>query len=455
MSKIIRSLIITIVLIYLSAACFGQSKDTDKSPQKIVLDNGLTIVIKQEPGSNLVAVTCMVKVGAAEETIMNAGIGNFVSHLLLASTSVSSADKIAAIADSVGGNLRSQWNPDYSQLSAVTTSAMFSDTISLMAECLMQADFDKSWVEKTRSELLRSMRSESNPPFDLAYSKLRELLYEDNGYRRSPYGIERVVRTLSAEDLRKFHSAYYVPNNTVVAIAGDVTPEYAVERVKLAFSGWVPRELPKRLPIPDETIDMFRSYASEADIDLAYVLMGWLAPSVKSEDFAAVSVAGSALGGGKGSLMFQQLRQELGMGYEIGTAYPRLRNQSHLMAYVATDPFKFSMETGGPNVVLDEIKTNILKMVNELKNQPLDDSQLRRAKGFAIGQFAHSHQHLTERANDLAWFETVGVGYDMYQRLPDDIEKVTAEDVQRVAKKYLDKYALVLLLPKGQSGQKP
>jgi predicted Zn-dependent peptidase len=330
---------------------------------------------------------------------------------------------------------------------------MFNETILLMAECLMQADFDKSWVERTRADLIRDLRNDTAPPFEKAYGKLRELLYQDNGYRRPPYGSERVIRTVSPEDLRKFHSTYYIPNNTVVAVVGDVTPELAVERVKLAFAGWVAKPLPKRLPVPDESADMFRSSVAEADTEVAYLMMGWLAPSVKSVDFAAVSVAGNALGGGKGSLMFRRLRQEMGMGYEIGTAYPRLRNQSHLMAYVATDPFKFDPQYGGPSVIIDEVKTNLLKMVDELKTTPLTNQDIQRAKGYTIGQFAMTHQHLSERASDLAWFETVGVGYDMYQRFPDEIEKVTAADVLRVVQTYLDKYAVVVLLPKGRPSE--
>jgi len=458
MPRILKTALI-LILVALSIAASAQTASPTPtqfdSIKKVVLDNGLTILVRSEPGSRLVAVSAMVRAGTSEETIMNAGTGYYVSQLLLASTVVSSADKVATIADSVGGNLSSQWNSDYTELKAVTTSTMFNETISLMAECLMQADFDKSWVERTRSDLIRQMLDDTAPPFEKTYMKLKELLYQDNGYRRLPYGLERVIRTVSPEDLRRFHTTYYVPNNTVVAVVGDVTPELAVERVKLAFAGWVAKPLPKRLPVPDETMDMFRSSVAEADTEVAYLMVGWLAPSVKSSDFAAVSVAGNALGGGKGSLMFRRLRQEMGMGYEIGTTYPRLRNQSHLMAYVATDPFKFDPQYGGPSVVIDEVKTNLLKMVDELKTSPLTDKDLQRAKGYTIGQFAMTHQHLAERASDLAWFETVGVGYDMYQRFPDEIEKVTAADILRVVRTYLDKYAVVVLLPKGRPTETP
>lgn len=445
--------VIIILLLSASVCVYGQVNDSASANpvKKFVLDNGLTVLVRQEEGSKLVAISSMIKAGTSEESIMNAGIGNYVAQLMLASTVVSSADKIATIADSVGGNIDSQWHQDYTEIKAITTASTFNETISLLAECLMQADFDKAWVDRTKVDILKQFTNGNVSPFDKAYSKLRELLYQDNGYRRPPYGLERVIRMITPEDLRRFHSTYYVPNNTVLAIAGDIKPEQAVERVKLAFSGWNPKTLPKRLPIPDEKMDMFRSHVSEADVNIAYLMLGWLVPGVKSSDYAAIAVAGNALGGGKGSLMFSKLRQEMGMGYEIGTAYPRLKNQSHVFAYVATDPFKFDIKYGGPSVIIDELKTNLLKMVDILKSTPLTPQELRRAKGFTIGQFAISHQHLAERATDLAWFETIGVGYDMYQKYPEEIEKVTAADVQRVARTYFDKYAIVVLLPRGGS----
>jgi zinc protease len=104
-----------------------------------------------------------------------------------------------------------------------------------------------------------------------------------------------------------------------------------------------------------------------------------------------------------------------------------------------------------PQMVLDDIKNALLEQVNTLKTKPLDTKDLERAKGYTIGTYNLSHQHLLDRAFDLAWFETIGIGYDTYSRYPDEVEKVTAEDVQRAANKYFTNYAAELLLPKTKS----
>lgn len=444
------------VLIFaaLASACFAQ--DTAPAARKPgivkkVLENGLTVVVKPEKGSGLVAIVAIVRAGAAQEGIQNAGIGNFVAQLLLAGTRLSSAEEVAAVADEVGGNIGAQWHPDFTEIRAVTTSAMFNRAMTLIGESLTEANFEKQWVEQVRTDLQRRMATDTEDVFEEAYGRLRELLYEDNGYRRPNIGFERTVRLASPQDLKKFLNGYYVPNNVIISVAGDVTVEQVVDRAGKAFAGIAPGKLPVDRGVPDETLDRSKFHASEAELAAAYLLLGWLAPGTSSPDYAAMAVAANALGGGKGSAMFRELRQKRGMGYDVGTMYPRYRYQSHLLAYIITDPFKARLPGRNPTVVLDEVRAALLEQVEKLRNEPLSDTDLQRAKGYTIGSYALSQQHLMSRAFQLGWLEAIGAGYDMYWRYPDEVDKVTAADVQRVAGKYLTNYAAVVLVPKTRS----
>lgn len=415
---------------------------------KKVLDNGLTVLVKPEPGSGLVSIVAMVKVGASQETIGNAGIGNFVAQLILASTRTRSAEDVAMVADQVGGNLSSQWHPDFTEVRAITTSTRFDTAMRLIGECLTEANFEEKWVEQIRGQLFKQLRAESDDIFNNAYAELRGLLYEDSGYKRPSIGFERTILRATPEDLQKFYSTYYVPNNIVISIVGDVTPDRAIKLADGAFAGVLPGKLPINRGTPDETMDQGRFRAMEADIPAAYLLLGWLAPGVTSEDYAATRVAANALGGGKGSVMFQELRQKQGMGYDLGTMYPKFRYQSHVVAYVVTDPFKLSFPSLQPTAVLEDVKSALISEIDKLKSTALSEKDLQRAKGYTIGSHALGHQHLIDRAFELCWFETIGAGFEAYKTFPDMVDKVTAEDVQRVAKKYLNNYAAIVLVPK-------
>lgn len=445
------NIILAAIMAFCSVAFGAANQSADAQITKNVLENGVTVVVKPEKGSGLIAIDVMIRAGAAQESIQNAGIGNFVAQLVLASTRLSSAEEVAAVADEVGGSIGAQWQRDYTEIRAITTTSMFNKSMTLIGECLTQASFEDKWVEQVREKLLRSLRTDSDDIFENAYTDLRSLLYEDNGYRRQNLGIERTIKLATAQDLKKFYATYYVPNNIVVSIAGDVTVEQAIDRVEKIFAGIPEAKLPIDRGVPDETLERSKFLASEVDITTAYLMIGWLAPGVKSVDYPAVSVAANALGGGKGSIMFRELRQKKGIGYDVGTIYPRFKYQSHVVAYVITNPFKTEEFSANPNGLLEQVKTSLLEQVNQLKQKPLSDQELQRAKGYTIGTYALSHQHLQDRAYELGWTEITGAGYEMYKRFPDDVEKVTAEDVQRVASKYFNNYAAVVLLPKVQS----
>ncbi|MDH7603109.1 MAG: pitrilysin family protein, partial [Armatimonadota bacterium] len=216
------------MVVLLSLVSANELAAGERGIVKRVLDNGLTVIIKPEKGSGVVAIVALVNAGAAQESIQNAGLGNFVAQLLLAGTRQSSAEEVAAVADQVGGSIAAYWREDFTEIRAVTTSEMFKKAMALIGECLTDAVFEEKWVEQVRAEILRSLRAESDDAMQSAYAQLRNLLYEDSGYRRPTLGFERVIRKATAQDLRKFYSTYYVPNNIVISIAGDVTTEQAL-----------------------------------------------------------------------------------------------------------------------------------------------------------------------------------------------------------------------------------
>ncbi len=442
-----------IFAIVLTAFCALSLSTAACSDEKInivkhELDNGLTAIIKPEPGTQIVAISAYVKAGSDREIRQNAGIANFVTRLLLASTVQHSAKGISRIANEVGGNVATNWDHDFAKLHIVTTSYLFNDAMDLAGEALTQAVFEDKWVEKARAEILNEIQKEDEVTFDYVYTNLRELMYQDNGYNRPSYGSERTVRLASKKDLAEFYKTWFVPNNTVISVVGDVTVEHAIDRIEKAWAGVPAGKLPKTHSVSDEKMDKSRLYTMEADIELAYLMLGWLAPEVASEDYPAVSVLTTALGRGKGSLMFRNLRQKHGMGYDLGAEYKRLSHQAHVMAFVLTDPFKVSSPYMQPRPVLEEVHDKLLEQVEHIKQNGIDEQELERAKGYTAGHYLLSQQHIMHRASELAWLEAVGLGYDYFYGFAEAVDKVTATDVQKAANNYLNEYAAVLVLPR-------
>jgi predicted Zn-dependent peptidase len=411
------------------------------------MPNGLTVIVKYEKGSGIAAIEVFIKTGAAEEREYNAGIGNLVARTLLASTRNKRAETVAAVVDEVGGSFQTEWHQDYTEIKAITTTFGFNDAISLLGDILNNANFEQHWVDVVRQEIITEMNTEGDDVFQTTYAETSRKLYRDNPYRRPTRGYIRAIKNLTPADMLKFYQKYYVPNNIVVSIVGDITPEQAIQRLKMAFAGTSAVPLPRQLPIPPEELTEPKCDVIEKPIDTAYFMFGFLAPSVTSPDYPAMRIAASALGSGKGSRMFQNLREKKGLAYELGTIYPLLKNQSHILAYLVTDPYR-RISTDYPiKTMLEDVKKAMLDEVTKLQNEPLSDVELERAKQYTIGTYALEHQRLRDRAFHLGWLEAVGLGCEYDSRYPAMLEAVTAADVQRMAKKYLNNYALTIVLP--------
>lgn len=444
MMRLALNLCLLSVLGTLSTATFA----SDPGFSKTVMPNGLTLIVKPESNSGIVAIEVFIKVGAAEEREYNAGIGNLVARTLLASTRNKRAETVATVIDEVGGNFQTEWHPDYTEISAITNTSGFDDAISLLGDILINANFEQRWVDLARQELLARMSNRDDDIFQTTYERIKGKLYRDNPYKRSPIGHPRVLRSITTDDLKQFYSQYYVPNNIVIAVVGDITQAHAMERLRIAFAGTGSRSLPRQRSIPPETISDSKAEVLERPIRAAYFLFGFLSPAMTSTEYPAAQVAATALGSGKGSRMFQNLREKKALAYDLGTLYPQLKLQSHMLAYLITDPYRRAFGGFSIEMLLSEVKESMLGEVTKLQNEPLSPDELERAKRYTIGTYALRHQRIRDRAFHLGWLEAIGLGCEYDAEFASKIEAVTAADVQNVAKKYFNNYAMSIVLPK-------
>lgn len=414
---------------------------------KTVMPNGLTVIVKPEESAGIVAIEVFIKAGAAEEREGNAGIGNLVARTLLTSTRNRRAEKVAAIADEVGGNLQTEWHPDYTEIKAITTVSGFDDAVILLSDILNNASFEQKWVDKARQEILAEITTGGDDIFNTACEQIRRKLYRDNPYHRPSGGYERVIKTITPEDMQRFYSQYYVPNNIVISIAGDVKTEQVIDRFRMAFAGRSSVQLPKLRPVPEETLAESKCELLEKPIGAAYIMFGFLAPAAASPDYPAARVAAAALGSGKGSRMFQNLREKKGLAYELGSVYPTMKLQSHILVYLVTDPYRRVYPGFTIDMALEDVKIAALSEITTIQNEPLTAQELERAKRYTIGTYALSHQRIRDRAFHLGWLEAIGLGCEYDSDYASKIEAVTAADVQRVAKKYFNNYAMTIVLP--------
>jgi len=436
-------LICSAMLLMLLCAIVSYSHADSTAPRDVQLPCGIRLIIRQETSTDLIAVQVFVRAGSDKEDASTCGIGSFVASTLFTGTKNERPDDIKYLIGSLGNNISASWDPDFTQMQALTLASRFDDVSYLVCDVLKNADFVDDQVELQRHALLEGFQNRSGDMFTVAYDNLRHVLYAGTSRDRPINGDPAVIKALKPSDLRIYFERNFIPRNIVIAVTGNMDPG-KVERSFRSNLANFPRSNPARISPPTSgptplssatTVKKFRS-----DINADYVLLGYLAPGAGSSDFPAMLVANALLGGMKTSKLFTSIREKQGLGYEVSSLYASQVAWSDVAAFVVSAPTKDGPD-GKPIEMAPVVRDAMLDAVKQFRETKPADEDIARAKRFLIGSYLIAHERLDRRAYFLGYSEIAQKelgGYKFDTNYADAINAVTASDVARVAKEYLD-----------------
>jgi zinc protease len=262
-------------------------------------------------------------------------------------------------------------------------------------------------------------------------------LYGAFPYNHPVMGTPQGLTAITRRDLVEFHRNYYRPNNTVLSVVGDLTPEEAQEWVAKIFGAWAAAPLPaNKLPaIPP--LNQRQEVVIDKDITQANIILGNLGITRNNPDFYAFQVMNYLLGGGGFvSRLMDDIRVNRGLAYSVYSSFdPGLE----------PGPFIVALET--KNASAGEAITQVVEQLRRIMTQPVTPEELKEAKSYLIGSFPRKMDSISKRAWLLGYVEVYGLGLDYPWRYPELIGHLTPEDIQKVAEKYLrpEKYLLVVV----------
>ena len=173
--------------------------------------------------------------------------------------------------------------------------------------------------------------------------------------------------------------------------------------------------------------------------ELAWVLLGYQAPSLQSSDYAPMQVIYGALGAGLSSRLWTQLRENRGLAYEVGARYPELLGPSHLLCHVITKPSSVGIA-----------RRRMLAEIDKLKKDGMSELELAETKEKLLGMYLLERESMSGRALHLGMAELSGAGYESDARKLQELQRVTVADVKRVANEYLREPTLIMARPGGR-----
>lgn len=400
------------------------------------LSNGLQVIAVSHHEQPAVSLRLIVRAGGAQDPAARPGVAYVAAALLDQGTTTKSAEQIATTIDSIGGAIGAGATSDLTSIHAAVMKDSFGVALDLVADLARNPAFAPEEIERQRQQIVSGLKVSYDDPDYLAGVVFDRLVYGFHPYGKPDSGTPASIAAVTREDLLSFHTRWFGPNNAILAIVGDVSPEEAFAGAERAFGGWSRVELPPVQtddpPAPTRRVVIIdRPGAVQTEIRV-----GNIGLARRHKDYLALDLASKILGGEGGNRLHRVLRSERGLTYGASADLHALKDTGNIIAETDTR----SEKTGEAlRLIVDEI--------SKLQRQRVQPRELGDAQEYLTGSFPLTIE--TPGAIALQVLNAVFYGLDLneLQTYRERVNMITVDDIQRVAQQYLhpDRLAIVLV----------
>jgi zinc protease len=400
--------------------------------QMVTLKNGLRLLVKEEGRLPFVEVRAAFRGGVLAETTADNGVTGLMTKLLLKGTSTRTAEQLAREIESVGGQLDTYAGNNSFGLTLEVMSDDFGLAMDLLTDVLRRPVFPAEELEREREFQLAAIRAQKDQLLQRAGRAMRRAMFGERGYGLDVSGSEASVQALGQVQVASLHRRLTVPNNGILAVFGRVTMAEVRTAVEAALGSWEPGETglvdPEVAVRPTEPVRV----REVQDKRQTVLVMGFAGVTMHHPDRYALDLIQEACSD-LGSRVFVRIRDQLGLAYYVGAQNFAGLGAGYFGFYAGTEPGK-----------AEQVEAEFLAEVGQLRTDGLSAEELTRAKAKLIGQKKIARQDLGTLALTMALDELCGLGY-RHQELEDTCyERVSAEDIVRVAREYLNPQSYVV-----------
>lgn len=412
-------------------------KKGGEEPKKIVLENGMTLLIKEDHSAPLVTMKAAFLGGLRFEEKKSNGVNNFMASMLTKGAKGLNALEVARTIESMAGCIQGFSGRDSFGLYCEILSRFFDRGLELFVDTIIDPTFDSVELEKRRADILAALRQQEDNLASYAFDIFTDTLYDCHPYGMNMLGTRESILNMAQDDLRNYYRLYATPTNMVLSIVGDVSVDHVEEKVRELFEDFTASDfnIPEvPVELTPETIKNVEIYRGKKQ---AHLILGFLGTTIYSPDRYPLDVLNAVLSG-QGGRLFMELRDKLGLAYSVAAFFRQGIDPGFIGVYIGTSPEKLEMATEG-------IK-NELQRVREGKVHP---DELERAKRYLMGNFEIGLQTNSAKAATMALSEIYGLGFSHFTEYPKRISGVTSDHVLDVARKYidLDRHSLAVIRP--------
>lgn len=388
--------------------------------QKYVLPNRVRVVAESIPYAYSAVIGIWIKTGSRNEDDSNRGVSHFIEHLLFKGTATRTAKQIAEELENLGGTINAFTAKEYTCIYAKVLAKHLDLAIELLSDMFFNSLFAEEDIEKERNVVLEEIKMYEDTPDELIHD-----LFAANVWQKHPLGYPilgtvQSVNKIDREIILHYFKNNYIPQNVVIAVAGNVDCHQVFRKLEGIFGHWSPgpssiKGYTPPVPKPGEAY-------YEKDTEQVHLCLG--TPSISHEDQRIYSmiILNSILGGGLSSRLFQGIREERGLVYSI---------YSYHCSYV--DAGLFSIYAGTSRHNATQVVKLILQELNGIRKNGIGEDELDKAKEQIKGSIMLSMESVSNRMSRLGRSEICYNRIITSDEIIKGVSEVSLEQVQNLA----------------------
>ncbi len=384
-----------------------------------VLDTGLRLISETMPHVRSVSLGVWLTRGSRHESVDRSGIAHFVEHMLFKGTGTRSAEDIAQAIDSIGGQLDAFTAKEYASYYIKVLDEHLPTAVDLLSDIVMNPNFAADDLDKEKKVILEEIKMVEDTPDDLVHELFTQHFWEGHALGRPILGSKETVESFTAGILRQYFRAAYVAPNLIVSAAGNVEHAKVRDLIAKAFD-----KLPStRAPFQDETPRVMpQVIVRSKELEQSHVCLGTNSYPQNHADRYVSYIMNTVLGGSMSSRLFQNVREKRGLAYAVFSGLSAYRDAGNITIYA-----------GCANEAVPEVVDLCVEELRGMKQGPVPEAELRRAKDHLKGSLMLSLENTASRMSHLARQEIYFERHFGLDETLAGVERVTAGDVTRVA----------------------
>ncbi len=437
--KILFTAILVILTLFVS-----NPASAEPLGKRILLENGMVLLLAEKHEIPMVTVNMAIKAGSTAVPEDKPGLASITASLLMQGTKKRTANQIHQEIDFIGGSLSTGGGEDFASANLRVLKKDIRTGLDLLSDVLLNPIFDQKEIDRKVKETLAEIQRQKEEPGIVASQAFAKAVFGGHPYGRTNDDVAAYLPKLTRQDVFDFYSSRYSPDNTIIAIVGDVSEKEIVDLLNDYFKTWQRKAQPLPAEIPPPVIEKTVVQKIDKDVAQANIDMGHIGISRENPDFYAVSVMNYILGGGGfSSRLMDNIRDNKGLAYDVHSGFSAQK-----------EPGAFTVSIQTKNDSANDVIHETQKEIRRIQTEFVSDKELADAKAYLSGSFPLRMDTYSKIAGMLASIEIYNLGLDYPTKYPALINAVTREDIQRVAKKYLHPDKMVIVVVANQEKAK-